>query len=102
MISSSAPPPPSSSSIKVTKYFNLAGVFARKAAAANVKVGDAVHVEFEPTNPYDTAAMVAKHNGNIIGYIPRYLQREASPLVNQGRSFVVISSGEQHVLISSN
>jgi hypothetical protein len=46
--------------------------------------------------------MVAKHNGNIIGYIPRYLQREASPLVNQGRSFVVISSGEQHVLISSN
>lgn len=48
----------------------VAGTFA-KAAGKDVKPGDVLHVEAEPSNKYDPAAVLVTRNAFPVGYIPR-------------------------------
>jgi HIRAN domain len=55
---------------------NIVGVTycGRQAIVVKLKVGDAVILRREPTNPYDcNAIMVLRTNGEQIGYINRFL-----------------------------
>jgi hypothetical protein len=81
-------------------HIQLAGVFARRAAAASVLVGDPVTVEYEPTNPFDANAIAVKHSGRLIGYIPRTEQHLIRPFLDNQTAFSASSVGYDHVDIT--
>ena len=62
--------------IPKNRKFNVAGVSYHQAS---VNVGDEIHFELEPSNPYDSNAVkVLKRNGTVLGHVPKEMSEEVT------------------------
>jgi hypothetical protein len=61
--------------------FLIAGTTSYKDSITSLKIDDILIMEFEPTNQYDTDAIVIKDGKNICGYLPKYLQEKFKSFV---------------------
>ena len=59
--------------------FLLAGVSSYKDTIQNVKIDDILDMTFEPTNRYDSTAIVIKKENHICGYVPRDTKCKITP-----------------------
>ena len=77
-------------SFKVTSVAGSAYVDWRNLYST-MKPGDKLDLEAEPGNPYDALAVkVLDGEGNKLGYIPSYENKELSEMLNAGESVMTI------------
>ena len=61
--------------------FLIAGITSYKDAIISLNIDDVLIMEFEPTNLYDSDAIVIKNGKNICGYVPKDLQKKFKSFV---------------------
>ncbi len=86
-------------SLQIPVTFDLAGVFARRSEASQVRCGDPVRIVPEPTNPYDAKALAVFHEDRLIGYIPRVRQSKMTPYMEQNVQFEISNHDVDYIQI---
>ena len=61
--------------------FLLAGTTSYKDTIITLKIDDTLTMEFEPTNKYDSGAIVIKSGLNICGYVPKDIKEKVISFV---------------------
>ena len=51
--------------------FLLSGVSHYKDTIKDINIGDVLTMSFEPTNTYDSSAIIVKNSNNTCGYVPK-------------------------------